>query len=174
MSRTTLRAALRDLKNDGLVEIVPRRGCFVARMSPDEIQDVCFARYLLEAGAACEQRAHVDQSLFTSLEQELVSMRAAAGASDVAGIVDSDTRFHSLIAESGGRRKVVELWHSLDGKMGSLMRSSLDRQGMVPVETVTMHQVLLDALRTGNAVMIEQAIKVHYMDTRTGNLPEVP
>jgi DNA-binding GntR family transcriptional regulator len=32
VSRTTLRAALMELKNDRLVEFLPRRGCSVARM----------------------------------------------------------------------------------------------------------------------------------------------
>src|SRR5580698_1334506 len=63
VSRTTLRAALMELKNDRLVEFNPRRGCSVARMSRAEIEDVCFARYLLESGAACEDRAVIDDNL---------------------------------------------------------------------------------------------------------------
>lgn len=170
VSRTTLRAALRELRNDGLVEIVPRRGCFVARMSPDEIDDVCFARYVLEAGAACEAGARFDDARLAELEQELDAMAEAASAGDAAAVVESDTRFHSLITRSGGRRQVAELWHSLDGKMGSLMRSSLEHQGIALDDTVTLHQTLLSALRTAQRDTIEQAIRAHYLEPRISDL----
>src|ERR1700744_5041315 len=63
VSRTTLRSALMELKNDRLVEFSPRRGCWVARMSQAEIEDACFARYLLESGAVCEERAGIEDWL---------------------------------------------------------------------------------------------------------------
>jgi DNA-binding GntR family transcriptional regulator len=170
VSRTTLRAALRELRNDGLVEIIPRRGCFVARMSPGEIDDVCFARYVLEAGAACETWARFDGALLAALEGELGAMAAAASAGDAAAVVESDTRFHSLITQSGGRRKVAELWHALDGKMGSLMRSSLEHQGIALGDTVSLHQSLLGALRTGDKRTIERAIKAHYLEPRISDI----
>jgi len=174
VSRTTLRAALRDLKNEGLVNIVPRRGCFVARMSPVEVKDVCFVRYLLEAGAVCERKANVDSSLLSRLEKELAGMEAAADLGDVGGVFESDTRFHGLIAESGKRQRVADLWHSLDGEMSLLMRSSLDRQGIDLSEAATRHRILLDALRTRRRVTIEQAIKAHYLEPTLNHDTETP
>ena len=69
VSRTTLRSALMELKNDRLVEFSPRRGCWVARMTRAEIEDACFARYLLESGAVGEERAIIDDNLVASLDQ---------------------------------------------------------------------------------------------------------
>lgn len=164
VSRTTLRSALRELKNEGLVEISPRRGCFVARMSQAEVEDACYARYLLEAGAICEVTSKVDESLLSSVDKELHEMQAAAAAGDVAVIIEVDTRLHGLIVEAGGRARVSDLWHALDGQMGSLMRSSLDRQGIDLFEAVNRHRVLLEALRTRRRSVIGRAIKDHYVD----------
>jgi GntR family transcriptional regulator, rspAB operon transcriptional repressor len=163
VSRTTLRAALMELKNDRLVEFNPRRGCSVARMSRAEIEDACFARYLLEAGAACEERAVVDGELVASLDNELEAMEAAAGAGDLAAIVESDTRLHGLLVEMGGRARLVELWHALDGQMGALMCSSLEFQGHDLAEVVERHRVLIDAVRSKDRVVMAQAIKDHYL-----------
>src|SRR6202041_674133 len=77
VSRTTLRAALMELKNDRLVEFSPRRGCSVARMSRAEVEDACFARYLLEAGAVGEERAIIDDNLVAALGRELDAMAEA-------------------------------------------------------------------------------------------------
>jgi GntR family transcriptional regulator, rspAB operon transcriptional repressor len=167
VSRTTLRAALMELKNDRLVEFSPRRGCWVARMTRAEVEDACFARYLLEAGAACEDRAVLDDQLMASLEKELEAMAEVAERGDVADIVDSDTRLHSLLVEAGGRARLAELWHALDGQMGALMRSSIEFQGSDLTEVVDRHRELIDAVGTGDRTVMAEAIRLHYLDPDT-------
>ncbi len=161
VSRTTLRAALRELKNDGLVEITPRRGCFVSRMDADDIHDICFARFVLESGAASEMR--VDDALLAELKDVISAMREASEEGDLQSIVAADTRFHDAIVRAGGSRRVRELWHGLDGQMGSLMRSSLERQRIDLAEVVVRHQALLDVIATGRAATIVKAIRNHYL-----------
>jgi GntR family transcriptional regulator, rspAB operon transcriptional repressor len=162
VSRTTLRSALRELKNDGLVEISPRRGCFVARMDPDDIHDICFARYVLEAGASAE--AQVDDGVLEALEQALGAMTAGAQLGDLEAIVKADTRLHGVLVKAGGGRRVVQLWHELDGQMGSLMRSSLERQGVDLDEAVQRHRKFVDAIATKRRARIVKAIREHYLD----------
>src|SRR5437660_12585189 len=63
VSRGTIRDALRSLHAEGLIAIVPRRYSVVARMSQEDAEDVCYARYVLEDAAASdglwEQRAEL-------------------------------------------------------------------------------------------------------------------
>ena len=165
VSRTTLRSALRDLKNDGLVEISPRRGAFVARMDPSDIRDICFARYVLEAGAASELR--IDDEVLRALEDALQDMAAAAAKGDLEAIVEADTRLHGVVVTRGGGHRVVVLWHGLDGQMGSLMRSSLERQGIDLGEAVDRHRLLIDAFATRRRPTIVRAIREHYLDATT-------
>jgi DNA-binding GntR family transcriptional regulator len=167
VSRTTLRAALMELKNDRLVEFLPRRGCSVARMSRAEVEDACFARYLLESGAACEDRAVIDDDLVVSLDKEMEVMSDAAAAGDLAAIVESDTRLHGLLVEAGGRARLSELWHSLDGQMGALMRSSLEFQGGDLAQVIDRHRSLIEAVATRDRPVIAAALKDHYLNPKT-------
>lgn len=167
VSRTTLRSALMELKNDRLVEFSPRRGCWVARMTQAEIADACFARYLLESGAVCEERAVIDDALVTALRTEFAAMVAAVEAGDMAEAVECDTRLHSVLVEAGGRSRLAELWHSLDGQMGALMRSSIEFQGGDLSEVVDRHQSLIDAVATGDRALIAAALKDHYLNPKT-------
>src|ERR1700684_4550393 len=48
VSRGTIRDALRSLQAEGLIAIVPRRYSVVTRMSPEDAEDVCYARWVLE------------------------------------------------------------------------------------------------------------------------------
>jgi DNA-binding GntR family transcriptional regulator len=163
VSRTTLRSALQELKNDGLVEIEPRRGAFVARMDYDHVIDICFTRYVLEAGAAAELRA--DDALLSALNEVLDEMLAAAKVEDMEAIVDADTRLHGMIVEAGGRQRVIDLWHGLDGQMGSVMRSSFERQGIDLNEIVVRHRPLVDAIATRRPTTITKAIRDHYLNS---------
>jgi GntR family transcriptional regulator, rspAB operon transcriptional repressor len=166
VSRTTLRSALMELKNDRLVEFSPRRGCWVARMTPAEIEDACFARYLLESGAVGEERAIIDENLVTALGNELEAMAEAVAAGDLAETVESDTRLHSLLVEAGGRARLAELWHSLDGQMGALMRSSIEFQGSELADVVGRHRSLIDAVASRDMTQIAAALQDHYLDPR--------
>ena len=56
VSRGTIRDAMRSLQAEGLIAIVPRRYSVVTRMSTEDAEDVCFARYVLE-DASVEARA---------------------------------------------------------------------------------------------------------------------
>ncbi len=163
VSRTTLRSALRDLAKENLVDLTQRRGCFVSRMTPSAVKDSCYARYVLEAGAATGDLDWITDDVLASLGAQIERMRAAALSGDMSTIVDTDTAFHGVIVSAPGRSRVAELWHMLDGQMGSVMRSSLDQQGIDMTEIVHRHQVLVDALATRDPSVIAGAIMDHYL-----------
>ncbi|MGA3354150.1 MAG: GntR family transcriptional regulator [Acidimicrobiales bacterium] len=169
VSRTTLRSALHDLANENLVEISKRRGCFVARMTASEVEDSCFARFLLEAGAACDNLNWITPEVLGELEAQVQRMKDAAIVGDMVAIVDADTEFHGIIVSAGNRRRVRELWHMLDGQMGSLMRSSLEHQGVNMVDIVGRHTEVMEALRSHRAKVIRQALSDHYVRRESNN-----
>jgi DNA-binding GntR family transcriptional regulator len=84
VSRTTLREALRKLASENLVEITKRRGCFVARMDASEVRDSCFARFVLEAGAATDDLSWITPEVIARLEGIVEQMRASALEGDMA------------------------------------------------------------------------------------------
>jgi DNA-binding GntR family transcriptional regulator len=172
VSRTTLRSALRDLANEDLITMTNRRGSFVARMSSTEIVDSCFARYLLEAGAACNDLHWITHEVIDELERQIERMKVSALTQDMATIVDADTEFHSVILSASERPRVTELWHMLDGQMGSLMRSSLEQQGIDLDDIVVRHREVIDALKTREADVIAEAIRSHYLTQPVADVPD--
>jgi DNA-binding GntR family transcriptional regulator len=164
VSRTTVRAAMRELQAERLIEITPRRGTTVIRMSETDAQEVCFARYTLESvslkGLTLTQRRDVADRMGEVLE--VMDLCAAKG--DLAGVVEADTDLHQVIVEASGHPLIVDLWASLNGQMGALMRSSLDRQRIELSETVRRHADLIASFQVQPATKGAAALRDHYLD----------
>src|SRR3954468_21136603 len=111
---------MRELAAEGLVEITPRKHSVVTRMSAEDREDVCFARYVLEAGLVGSVPARDRRDPDRPPSDRLVQMDKAAVSGDLQALVEADIRFHGLLVEASGRRRATELWRAINGQMGAL------------------------------------------------------
>lgn len=167
VSRSTVREALRQLGTEGLVDISPRRHSVVTRMSFEDIRDACYARYVLEAGAARCVPADRDE-LADRMQAIVDRMARAAADGDVAMMIDLDTEFHSQIVDASGKLRLATLWRTLDAQMGALMRSSIDRQHIGLDEATRRHQHVVEIFRSGSIDEIVQILEEHYVGAIDG------
>jgi DNA-binding GntR family transcriptional regulator len=165
VSRGTIRDAMRSLQSEGLIAIVPRRYSVVTRMSPGDAEDVCFARYVLEDASvqAGFGPGAGRKDLARALRLALEHMSAAARTDDMDALVDSDTRFHELLMDVSGRRRLKELWSMLNSQMGALMRAEIERQGIGLSEAVSRHRAILDAVEDGDLARLRAQLRDHYL-----------
>ena len=168
VSRTTVRAALRELQTERLIEVQPRRQTIVTRMSTEDVTEACYARYVLESAGLAEVWDTARPGLVAGMAEVVRSMEIAAENEDVAAIVGLDTDLHRLIVEASGHPRVVELWSTLNGQMGALMRSSLDHQAMELHETAALHARLLTAFRRKDPAIALAALRDHYLSPTHG------
>ncbi|MDN5764607.1 MAG: GntR family transcriptional regulator [Humibacillus sp.] len=163
VSRTTVRAALRELQTERLIEVQPRRRTIVSRMSAEDVAEACYTRFVLESASLPDVWEVVRPGLLAEMSDVVDLMQLAADTEDVSGIVELDTALHRLIMESSGHPRLVELWSTLNGQMGALMRSTLDRQGLSLDETVAMHRKLLTSFRRKDPTVAVAALRDHYV-----------
>lgn len=168
VSRTTVRAALRELQTERLIEVQPRRRTIVSRMSLEDVKEACYARFVLESAALSDVWDVVRPGLVVEMSAIVDRMQLAADTGDVAGIVELDTFLHRLIVESSGHPRLFELWMTLDGQMGALMRSTLDRKGLSLHETAAMHRKLLNSFRRKDPAVAVSALRDHYVGPTHG------
>jgi len=163
VSRGTIRDAMRSLQSEGLIAIVPRRYSIVTRMSSEDAEDVCYARYVLEDASVSSGLGDSKEELAEAMRQALDEMMAAALAEDLDTVVDIDTRFHQLLIDVSGRRRLKDLWSMMNSQMGALMRSSVERQGITLTDAVDRHRGILAAVRGGDLDQLRAAIRDHYL-----------
>jgi DNA-binding GntR family transcriptional regulator len=168
VSRATIRDAMRSLQAEGLIAIVPRRYSVVTRMSLEDAEDVCFARYALELASLDQGFGSSRKDLARSLRLALDHMSVAARTDDLDALVASDTLFHEVLMDVSGRRRLKDLWSMLNSQMGALMRAGIDRQGIELIDAVERHRGILEAVTEGDLDRLRRELRVHYMTGHDG------
>jgi DNA-binding GntR family transcriptional regulator len=168
ISRGTLREALRQLEQEGLVSAGPRGRLSVRHLDEKEIRDIYTVRAALESLAArtlCElpDRQHV----ITSLRSATDAMKAAEKES-LQQRVESDLEFHRTLCRLTGNETLLHTWESLEGSIRmSIMFAGLEKG--VKNMSVDRHHDIVAAIETGDASLARKTIREH-MDTAAANL----
>jgi DNA-binding GntR family transcriptional regulator len=163
VSRGTIRDAMRSLQAEGLIAIVPRRYSVVTRMSAEDAEDVCYARYVLEDASVCQGLERNPAALVGELRDAVRDMASAARDGDMDALVESDTRFHERLIDVSGRHRLKDLWSMLNSQMGALMRSEIERQQIGLAEAAGRHRLLVDAVGSGDVIKVRDALREHYL-----------
>ncbi len=175
VSRTTLREALLILQQRGLVRIEPRRGAFVTRLSREGSLDLCGTRALLESYAVFVGFPDLGAEQFDNMQDLVDELARCELPRDVPRLIQIDLEFHAILLEAIDSEGIRELWNSLNGKMSALILSSLEHHHANIADVAGFHQVLLDAVRSGDRVIARDAVIAHYIGVeqgQTGTLAE--
>jgi DNA-binding GntR family transcriptional regulator len=168
ISRGTLREALRQLEQEGLLSAGPRGRLSVRHLDAKEIRDIFSVRAALESLAArtlCElpDRARVIEVLHQAID----AMNAALDGT-IEERIESDMEFHRTMCRLTGNETLLRSWEALEGSIRmSIMFAGRDR-GMKNMG-VDRHQEIVAAIETGDASLARKTIREH-MDTAAENL----
>ncbi len=168
ISRGTLREALRQLEQEGLLSAGPRGRLSVRHLDEKEIRDIFAVRAALESLAArtlCElqNRQHVTESLHTAIDT-----MAATADGTLEERIESDLEFHRTLCRLTGNQTLLHSWESLEGSIRmSIMFAG--REKGVSNMSVDRHREIVDAIDTGDATLARNTIRLH-MDTAAENL----
>jgi DNA-binding GntR family transcriptional regulator len=135
----------------------------VTRLSQEDAYDLGYARALLEGFAITVGHARFDAQTFDRLEAYLVQMATCRIPQDVPELVQIDLAFHRLLVEQSGSVRLLDLWSSLNGQIGALFIRGIERQHADVEAVVAMHRDLLDAMRSSDPAVIQQAVLHHYV-----------
>ena len=163
VSRAIMRQALQQLSFEGLVEVRPRRGAVVTRMSSRVARDVCTVRGVLEGWAARGACQTLGQAELRRMREISDEIGACLRRRDVYSVVALDIEFHTFICQSDPNQRLFMQWSSLNASHGALMASRLAHYHYNPVTVSALHTQLCDVLAAGNADEAEQAVRLHYM-----------
>lgn len=156
MSRIPVRDALRQLASEHLVVGGDRRGWSVASFSAEDIAEICVVRKALEGASMrrCAERATPED--VAELYRLARQIDERPPVEPIRGMED-EKRFHlrmAEIADCGRLRQEVERWlNPLLVSYAVILRAS--------AWTRPRHDVLVDAIATGDPDLAEKAMREH-------------
>jgi DNA-binding GntR family transcriptional regulator len=164
ISRMPLRLALNSLEHEGLVEIVPQSGTFVANPSSKNIADSLDLRLILECHAIELAVKFITEKDLIKLNKLLDDMAELIKTENSDSIYQSyiqiDTKFHKEIAIITGNNRLVKAVEQENIHIqGS--RKLFDYPKDDLSETVNEHRNILAGLSKRDAVKSKKAMCTH-------------
>jgi DNA-binding GntR family transcriptional regulator len=160
VSRTPVREAFARLARRGLVDIFPQRGTLVSPLSIKRVQRSRFIREALERPLARLAAEHLAPDLEALLEREIALQRTFASLSDDQSFMQSDDRFHALIAKAAGFESIWDDVREAKFHMDRVRRLSLLSEEHM-FSLVKEHQEILDRLKAHDPDGAEASIRQH-------------
>lgn len=161
ISRGTLREAMRQLQQEGLLRSGPRGRLYVRHLGPKEVADIFAVRSALESLAASALSTAEDrETAVAQLGGLLDRMERAAGDEDLEGRIQSDLDFHRALCALTGNAELLHTWQSLEGSIRmSIMAAGRERAlGNMDIDR---HRVMVDAIATGDSANAFRAVEEH-------------
>jgi len=160
--RTPINHALHRLSNEGLVQIIPRKGVMVAPLSIDsalELIDVRLANESLCARLAAARMTATDLDQLGDLAQRFDD---AVLRRDMDQVINVDRLFHEQIALTARNQILTEILKVLHARTQRFWAISLSAEGHLE-EVQAEHRLIVDALARGDAEAVVAAAEAHVL-----------
>ncbi|GAA3413443.1 GntR family transcriptional regulator [Paenibacillus hodogayensis] len=172
VSRTPIRAALRRLAQEGLIDLVPNRGAFVIQPSQEEIQEAYQMRARLELMGLELGAGQFTEADFQRMEHACQDEVAALERGDMLAYLAANKLFHQLLVSRSGNRFLVGMTDQLLEKTNiyvMLYDLFYDRQYHATTDPIPagaqQHRAILAALRAGNIDQASKRLEEHVVQS---------
>jgi len=162
VSRTPLREALKVLAAEGLVELVPHRGCRVIELSEEDADALFPVMALLEGRCAHEAARKAGEADVLRLARLHEDLERHAAAHDIDGYYRVNHEFHGFVQQLAANRWLDRVTGDLRKFMRLMRGAQLALPGRIEA-SLNEHRVLFDALRERDAARAERAMHDHLM-----------
>ena len=168
ISRGTVREALRHLRDENLVEIIPHQGAFVTRLSAKRAWEIYTLRAQLEPYAvrlAMDRKTYRPQDL-----EELDALVRRLGdlerQGDLFEIIATDMEFHRVMCERSDHALVTDTLRSLRFQTRLFILNTILYQSDLERDELT-HRAILTAIGAGDPARAEESVRKHIIDAGT-------
>ena len=160
VSRTPVREATARLADEGLIEVFPQSGTFVAEIPFDKLPEAMVIRKALEQCSVRYAAQRATRSDTYSLAAILERQREAHAARDQAAFHAADERFHSEIARISGHPGIWKLVMQVKTQVDRYRRTTLSSSDRM-LSVIADHEVILEGIAAGDPDRAVAAITAH-------------
>jgi len=163
VSRVAVREAFMRLAGESLVEFGEKGGCFVKKMTVEDVKDIRELRELLEIGALKILFSKKNKQLIEDLELICNDFSEMVSKGYYGGACEADVRFHERIIEGTCNSRLISIYKNSNiplfhMKLGAIMGQMEDY-----LDTEKEHRAIVDALKADDWNKAYTTL-VHHLD----------
>lgn len=162
LGRTPIREALHRLSAEGLVNIAPRRGMFVADISITDLARIFEVRIVLEQLCARLAAQRIRQEQLVQMEVALRGLEELPEG-EAQALMAIDERFHRLLYEAADNEFLMDTLNRLHALSMRLWHLVLNRLTDVR-SAVGQHRQIAAALKAGDGDKAAELIRQHIAE----------
>jgi DNA-binding GntR family transcriptional regulator len=160
-SRTPVREGLLRLADEGLVDVRPQRGTYVARLALPRIAEALFVREAVECAVLERVMARADaRRVAMALADIVEAHEAAMAAGDVQAGFDADTRFHRALVDASGLPGVWDVVARAREMHHRIRAIAVPELGSTRT-AIAEHRAVVRALKAGQVEAARAAMSRH-------------
>ncbi|GGE05753.1 HTH-type transcriptional repressor RspR [Aureimonas endophytica] len=163
VSRTPVREALIRLADEGLIDILPQRGSFVAPIRLRDVEEAQFIREALERAIVKRLAKDCPAPVLAELSANLSRQEDAVARRDLDLFLELDEAFHRSLCEGAGLSRSWRLIQTVKLQMDRVRYFSLPEPGHLE-SLLAQHRGILAAIRTGDAERAEESMGIHLQE----------
>jgi len=172
ISRAPIREAFNRLEKEGFVSIISRKGAAVSKITAQSIKDIFEIRESLESLAVKKSIGKISIEKLEKVGDGFKKfINKPTNAENCIHYLALDKKFHDLLSQNCGNKKLIELLANLQEQIHWLRNISLKRTTFAG--SVREHLAIIEALKSNNEKLIIKALLQHLERAKESSLMEI-
>jgi DNA-binding GntR family transcriptional regulator len=160
VSRAPVSEAIARLSEEGLVDVFPQHGSFVAPIRAADVRESLFIRTALETEAMRQVAQIAEASFLLSLDENIADQTEALSRGDLSRFYDLDEALHAMIFVAVKTPRALRLLDAARAPLDRVRRLTLPERGR-PEATLAEHRRIVDAVKSGESELAAAAMRAH-------------
>ena len=165
VSRTPVREAINKLQREGLVEVIPRYGTFVANIFLKDVEEIYQIREALECFAMRLALPRLSKNKLLELARLHKECEVPLEQGDFDPFMKVDTIFHGLLIKLSKNKRLIHLMNNLTNQIRLFRLESFSVPGRAKI-SLKEHERIIEAMLKGNAEEAEDLIRRHTQNVK--------
>ncbi|MQW89603.1 GntR family transcriptional regulator [Sinorhizobium saheli] len=162
LSRATVRTALHQLAQEGLVSLVPYTGWTVVKLSQQDIWELYTLRAAVERLAAGLAATNGAADRIADIRKAFHALEVACERKGANEIAEADFGFHKSIVDASGHSRLCAQYGLIEHQIRVYIRSS-DALIADPSEILDQHRPILDAILAKDSALAAELSEEHNL-----------
>lgn len=165
ISRTPIREALRELANDGLVELIDGKGVYVKRIEFRDMVEIFEMREALERMAVKLFVERADKEAVDVLKEYMDKQEEAYKDDEHAVFMEMDMKIHSHIAQEAQNKRLEVAINNIYDQIMQIAVSVRDDQKIRDM-AISAHRKILKAVLDRDSEAAQKALVEHVIEIK--------